>query len=282
MKSILKEPLLHFLLIGVALFLAWSLIGARPGPDNARIVVTGAQVDRLAAAYARAWRRPPDERELQGLIDDWVHEEIAVREAVAAGLDRDDTVIRRRLRQKFEVIAEEQDARDAPTEADLAAHLARHAERYTAPATVSFDQIALDEAGAAANAERAATLTRTALQRGSDPARLGKATMLPGRVESARLDLVAREFGPAFADQLSKLPLNEWAGPVRSAFGAHLVRVTARAPGTLPPLDAVRAAVARELESERRVAAQAESYRKLRERYDVVIEAKEAPAAAAR
>ena len=274
LKSILKEPVLHFLLIGTALFLYFQWTGAGSGIGKSRIVVSSSQVEHLAEAYTKAWGRTPSNDQLQGLIDDWVREEIAVREAVAAGLDRDDTIIRRRLRQRFEVIAEEQDARDAPTEADLSAYLAQHADRFMAPATVSFDQIVLEGAGTAGDSERAAAFMKTAIARGADPEQLGRASMLPARVDSMRMDIVTRQFGAAFADQIAALPTNEWAGPVRSAFGSHLVRVTAYAPGVLPSLDVVRAAVAREWENERRVAARNESYRKAREHYDVVVEAK--------
>lgn len=274
LKFILKEPVLHFLLIGAALFLYFQWSGTGCGLGKPRIVVTGSQTERLATAYTKAWHRPPTENELQGLIDDWVREEIAVREAMASGLDRDDTIIRRRLRQRFEVMAEEQDARDAPTEADLAAYLARHPDLFTPPATVTFDQIVLSGADTASDGERVAAFTRTALQRGGDPAKLGRASMLPDHVDAMRVDLVARTFGTAFANQLAKLPTNEWTGPVHSPFGFHLVRVTVYAPGVLPSLEAVHTAVAREWENERRVAARAESYRKARARYDIVVEGK--------
>jgi hypothetical protein len=273
LRAILKEPLLHFLLVGGVLFafVAWS--GARSGTDQANIVVTGAQIEFLAANYAKAWGRPPTEEELRGLIDDRVQEEMAVREAMRARLDRDDTIIRRRLRQKFDVMAEEQAIPEVPTEADLTAYLAAHADRFREPATVSFDQIVLGVDGTTVASERAAARAKTAIRQGTDPAKLGRASMLPSSMDSTRLELVAREFGTTFADSLSKLPTNEWSGPIRSAFGAHLVRVTAYVPGALPALETVRVLVAREWENERRVAARTESYRKLRDHYHVVIEA---------
>jgi hypothetical protein len=282
LKTILKEPLLHFLLVGGVLFafVAWS--GARSGTDKADIVVTGAQIEFLAANYAKAWGRPPTEKELRGLIEDRVQEEIAVREAVRAGLDRDDTIIRRRLRQKFEVMAEELAVPEVPTEADLSAYLATHADRFKQAATVSFDQIVLDVDGTTVASERAAARAKTAIRQGADPAKLGRASMLPSGLDSARLELVAREFGTTFAEGLSKLPTNEWSGPVRSAFGAHLVRVTAYVPGALPALETVRVSVAREWENERRVTARTESYRKLRDHYHVVIEASRLPQVAAK
>jgi hypothetical protein len=182
------------------------------------------------------------------------------------------------VRQKLEVIAEEQLARDAPTEADLAAYLAKHAERFTRPGTVSFEQIFFAAATPPAQLEAA----RVAAQRGSDPARLGRPTMLPPSVRNVPLDLAARDFGSEFVAELEGLPLGTWAGPVPSAFGQHLVRVTARAPAPTPPLAEVRAAVAREWENERRTASLAENYKGLRGRYEVVVEASQPAADATR
>jgi parvulin-like peptidyl-prolyl isomerase len=125
-------------------------------------------------------------------------------------------------------------------------------------------------------------VARAAALRGSDPARLGQASMLPQSVRNAALDLAARDFGATFAAELDKLPLDEWAGPVPSAFGQHLVRVTARTPARTPALAEVRAAVAREWENERRTASLAENYKALRSRYEVVVEAAPAASAAAR
>jgi parvulin-like peptidyl-prolyl isomerase len=106
--------------------------------------------------------------------------------------------------------------------------------------------------------------------------------MLPGRVENAALDLVARDFGADFAERLAALPVGEWAGPVVSGFGAHLVRVTAHTTAALPPLESIRPSVAREWENERRVSSRNDSYRKLRGNYTVVIEARLLPSLAAR
>ena len=281
MRKLLREPVLHFLLIGIALFVGYGL-ASPPAPDGARIVVSKAMVDDMAREFQKRWNRPPANEELAGMVEAHVRDEIMYREALALGFDRDDPMIKRRLRQKFEVMIEEQDASETPTDADLDAYLTQYAQRFTLPGTVSFDQVVLDVGASPADAERAAAAAKSALLRGADPTRSGRASMLPVHVPASRLDLVGRDFGAEFAGQIEKLPMNEWTGPVRSAFGAHLVRVTARVPGALPPLDAVRTSVARERENERRTAARSESYRKLRERYDVVIESPPSPAVANR
>jgi len=272
-RRLLREPLFHFLLIGIALFVVHDQVAA-PNRASKSIVVSEALVDQLAREYEARWTRKASDRELDALVEAHVRDEILYREGMALGLDRDDELIRRRVRQKFEVIAEEESARSMPSDADLEAYLTANAGRFIAPAKVSFEQIFFDAHGTPADLERAIDEARRALARGADPARLGQASMLPGRVEATAQPLVARDFGAEFARQLEAAPLGQWSGPIRSAFGAHLVRVTAREPAARPELDAVRQAVARDWEGERRESARDENYRKLRARYTVVIEAK--------
>jgi hypothetical protein len=265
---LLREPVLHFLLIGIALFVAHGQL-APPPEDGARIVVSQAIVDDIAREHQARWFRPPGDEELSQLIEAHVRNEILYREGVALGLDRDDPVIKRRVRQKLEVIAEEQLAGDAPTDAQLAEYLTKHPERFSRPGTVSFEQVFFAATATPTELEAA----RTAAARGADPARLGQPSMLPPHTDTAPIDVVARDFGKEFAAALAKLAPDEWTGPIRSGFGLHLVRVTARTPAFVPSLDEVRAAVAREWEHERRAASLAENYDRLRNQYEVVIEA---------
>lgn len=247
------------------------------------IVVSEAMVDDMAREHEARWSRKPSDQELAGLVDAYVRDEILYREGLALGLDRDDPLIKRRIRQKFEVIAEEQSAREAtPSDADLTAYMTENAGRFLLPATVSFEQIFFDNAGTAADIGRAVAAARVAMARGANPRKLGQASMLPRRVENAAQDLVARDFGAGFARQVETAPVGQWSGPIASSFGAHLVRVTARTPAALPKLDEIRQIVAREWESERRTSARNESYQTLRGNYTVVIEAKKLPSLAAR
>ena len=119
MKKLLKDPLLHFLLIGAALFLVFGLIKGPAGNEENRIVITGGDIESLQANFARTWQRPPTESELAGLIEDKVRDEIAYREAVAMGLDQDDAVIRRRLRMKMELLVEDIAGLSSPTDEEL-------------------------------------------------------------------------------------------------------------------------------------------------------------------
>ncbi len=271
-RRILREPLLHFLLIGLALFVYYGHVA--PGDRDARrIVVSQAQVDDLVRQFRATWNQPPTPRELSGLVESYVHDEILYREGRALGLDRDDAVIKRRVRQKLEVMSEEEISHEAPTDADLSAYLQVHPDAFRQPAVVAFEQIFFASTGSEADLGRRIDAARRALEHGADPATLGQATMLPARLEETPLDLVGREFGEPFAKQLLAAPVGQWTGPLASGFGVHLVRVNVLRPPVLPPLQAVRQAVAREWEYDQRRRALDDNYRKLRRTYDVVIEA---------
>lgn len=270
-RRLLREPLLHFALIGLLLFVVYGWLNPADKAGE-RIVVTQAIVDDLARQHQARWMRPASEQELSALIEAYVRDEILFREGVALGLDRDDPVIKRRVRQKLDVISEEQIAGAAPTDTELTAYLAQNPARFTRPAAVSFEQVFFDGSRPVAEVEREVANAKSALARGGDPTRLGQPTMLPRRADAASMELIKRDFGEVFAVQLEKLPLGEWTGPVASGLGAHLVRVSARTPAALAPLDDVRQQVAREWENERRDRSRTESYRKLRDSYTVVIE----------
>jgi len=265
-----REPLLHFFLIGLALFAFYGRV-APSGGDEQRIIVSRAQVDDIGRRFQATWNRPPTGRELTGLVDSYVSDEVLYREGKALGLDRDDAVIKRRVRQKLEVMAEEAGERQAPTDAELTAYLNAHPEKFATPVLVSFEQLYFDPEKPAPEARIKAATTK--LVAGDVPDALGESTMLPYRTDHERIDAVAQEFGSDFATRLRTLPHNQWAGPIQSGLGVHLVRVTAWTPPALPSLDAVRKEVQREWEYDRRKRAFDASYETMRAKYDVTIEA---------
>lgn len=277
-KNLLREPLLHFLAIGAALFLWFHWSGAGSGPASTRIVLSAGQIEHLAAGYTKAWRRPPTEAELKGLIDDWVREEIAVREAMAAGLDRDDTVIRRRLRQKFEFLQEDAADISAPTDAQLQAWLDANAAAFRTEPRVSFRQVyfSKDRRGQSAEADAKSALAHLA-KAGTEAMadKFGDATMLPPESEVATRSDVAKTFGEDFAARIDKTEPGAWTGPIASSYGLHLVLVRSRTPGGLPPLAAIRPAVERQYAADRRAGQLAAMYERLLSRYTVVIERRE-------
>lgn len=270
-RTIMREPLVHFLAGGLALFLLYAVIGGDDAEEDARrIVIDQSTVDYLAERHEATWSRPPTEQELSRLVEAYVREEVLYREGVAMGLDRHDPVVKRRVRQKLDVLSEEF-LRSETDPAELAGWYEANSERYTAPAVVTFEQVLLDPAEGE-ELEDAAAAVRAQLAAGTPVAEAGAPTMLPSRLRQAPLDLVARDFGQAFAESLETVPQGEWAGPVFSGLGAHLVRIESRMPSRQPALDEVRTAVARDYEAEQRRAASERFYDGLQEDYEIIYE----------
>jgi hypothetical protein len=271
-RKLLGEPMLHFLLIGIALFGAYRWVS--PGDSGGRrIVITQGVVDDLVTQHVAARGREPSTTELNHLIESYVRDEILYREGVRLGLERDDIVVKRRVRQKIEMIAEEDASTGAPTDADLSAYLTANQARFVQPAILTFEQVFLGQPTSGYGVVHAVAVTREALRSGNDPEKLGKPTLLPYRMTLTPADLVARDFGAFFAAALEKLPVGEWVGPIDSSFGAHYVRVSDRTPAAAPQLAAVRDHVVREWENERRQRARHDAYTKMRGDYQVSIEA---------
>jgi PPIC-type PPIASE domain len=213
---------------------------------------------------------------LNHLIESYVRDEILYREGVRLGLERDDIVVKRRVRQKIEMIAEEDASTRPPSDADLSAYLTGNQARFVQPAMLTFEQVFLGQPTSGPGVVHAAAVTREALRSGNDPEKLGQPTLLPYRMTLTPADLVARDFGAAFAAALEKVPVGEWVGPIDSSFGAHYVRVSDRTPAVAPQLAAVRDHVVREWENERRQRARNDAYTKMRSEYQVSIETKPA------
>ncbi|MGD8310550.1 MAG: peptidylprolyl isomerase [Chromatiales bacterium] len=267
----MREPLVHFLILGAVLFLVFDLTGKTDPTSTRRIVVTAGQVEQLAARFSRTWLRPPTSGELEGLVERYVRSEIFYREALAMGLGQDDPYLRNRLALKLELMLDDLSAEAAPPDAELARFLEQHPERFTEPARLSFRQVYLDpdrHPEPAAETERVVALLRG----GSEPDGLGDPSMLAPGLQAATRDETARLFGEDFAEALTELAPGVWSGPVRSTFGIHLVRVTERQPARRPALDEVRDAVLAEWRDERRREAREQAYQRLRERYEIVVE----------
>lgn len=271
LRRLLGEPMLHFLLLGIALFTAYQWM-APVDSDGSRIAITQGVVDDLVSQHVAARGREPSAIELNNLIESYVRDEILYREGVKLGLERDDIVVKRRVRQKIELIEEEDASTRTPSEADLSAYLAANPARFVQPALLSFEQVFLGQPAVAPEGMHAVAVTYQALRNGADPAVLGKPTLLPHRMTRTAADLVARDFGASFAAALEKVPVGEWTGPIDSSFGVHYVRVFDRTPAATPTLEAVRDHVTREWENDRRRRARNDAYSKMRSGYEVSIE----------
>lgn len=270
MLKLAREPLLHFALTGIALFaITWAFRGPReaPGEPELRVHVSAGKIHQMTLAFTRTWRRPPSVEELEGLIEDHIREEVLAREAVAVGLDRDDLIIRRRLRQKMDVVLDDIARLGAPSERTLRDFLSANPDRFRKESRVAFRQVFLKRERAAA---AASLLDR--LRAGEDVEAGGDITLLPGHMPLTALSEIDSVFGPAFSRRLAEMAPGTWGGPLDSPYGAHLVFLSEVDPGGLPPFEEVRAEVRREWELRARREATEAAYRKLRERYAIEVE----------
>lgn len=280
-KAILREPLVHFLLLGAALFFldAWLRPTAATAA-NTEIVVSEARVRNLAQNFRRTWQRPPTREEIDGLIESHIREEVMVREALALGLDRDDSIIRRRLQQKLEFVSEEAAALAKPTDEELNAYLKANAEAFRSEPRVTFVQVYLDPRKRASTIDAEARRLLDSLNRAGtnvDPAKSGdRLLLLEARYENMPQAEVARLFGSAFAEALVKQPVGRWVGPIPSGYGVHVVRLEALQLGGTPALGDVRPLVEREWANARRQEVAKAFYDKLRAKYAIKVQMPEA------
>jgi hypothetical protein len=265
--AFLREPLLHFFLIGAAIFALFAFVDDGPPPVAAnRLEVTAEEARNLAAAFEATWLRRPTAAELDHMIGERLREEVYVREALALGLDRDDTVIRQRLRTKMEFLTESGAGAVQPDEATLAAHLAAYPDRFAEPPLMAFAQILLDtQIG-----PEEARLLAARLDQGADPGAAARPTLLPSVFGPAPAQVVDGTFGAGFFATLEMLPPGAWSGPVETPLGLHLVRVIERQDGRLPALPEIRARVEQDWRAEVSARLREERFEALLGRYEVV------------
>ncbi|HXV24583.1 MAG TPA: peptidylprolyl isomerase [Alphaproteobacteria bacterium] len=265
-------------MIGAGVFGLYALVAGGEREDlRDTIVVTEGRVQQLAEVFAKTWQRPPTQDELRGLVDAYVKEEVYYREALKLGLDRDDTLIRRRMQQKMEFVTEPSDEALKPDDDALQAYLDGNKDAFRVEPRIAFDQVFLNPKKVGAPAADRAKQTLEALKASApgNGSELGDPTLLPAAIELSPLSAIARNFGEAFATNLADLPDNEWAGPFKSPYGLHLVRVTKRVDGYDPKLAEVRDAVMQAWRTEQREAFQAKAYGDLFAKYEVVLPAAE-------
>jgi hypothetical protein len=275
MKKLFRQPLVHFLVVGTLLFVGWRATASRADSGSDEIVVTSSQIEQLSSGFRMTWQRPPTEAELAGLIGDHLKEEVYYREALALGFDRDDQIIRRRLRQKMQFLTEDVASAVEPTRAELQTFLDENPDMFRLEPRITFQHIyfSVDRRGEDAPTDAARFRDSLRDQGGNvDPSSVGDPFVLPHAYVEARTTEVAGDFGGRFATSVEALPVGEWEGPVESGYGLHLVRVDARVDGRAPALDEVNDLVRRELLTRRRQEAEEAVFGALRDRYTVSVE----------
>lgn len=264
-RRIIKEPLAHFLIAGAAVF--WVMSGRPPDLGERRIVVDEVVVTALIQRFQDSFRRLPSTDELDGLIRDYVADQVYYREAIRLGLDQGDEVVMRRMRRKMESMAVADAETAEPSDAELQAMIDKDPARYSEDPRTSFDQVYL---GADTPENRLLANAYLVQLRGGKPVS-GVPAPLPASLTMASGTDISGQFGDEFTIALTKLQPGQWQGPVASGLGLHLVRITAREAPSPPRLDRVRQRVTNDWRAAGIQKAQGQAYDSMLKGYDVVI-----------
>ena len=269
---LIKEPFVHFIALGALIFLAYAMFNTTTEPQSkVTIEVTPPRVDQLKSGFKNTWRRDPTEKELDGLIEGYIRNEVLYRAALELGLDRNDPVIRNRLRYKIEFLSDSGALLANPEEEDLEDYLQEFGKKYQIEPRSSFLQIYLGERPSPGEVEPILEKAR-ALGAAPQFVDLGKRTLLPPQVRSASPQQIAAKFGERFVSEVSSLEPNTWTGPVSSGYGAHLIYITEKMPGRVPELAEVKELVLRDWQQAKSVELRNEQYMQLRKQFEIVID----------
>jgi len=236
----LGEPLVHFLVVGIALFAGYHFLNSEHegGANTQEIVLTKDDVRQLAISWLAQGRSTPTVEQVRGLVDQKVTQEILFREAVALGLDRDDEVVKRRLAQKMDFLAADVAALQEPSAEQLQTWFSHNSANFALPGHASFRHLyfSSDKHGKTTRdaASAALALVTGKLPDSPEVAAVGDPFMFQNHYGDATPDQMAKEFGPEFSKALFQLKPGKWEGPIQSGYGWHLVWMEAIESGRIP------------------------------------------------
>lgn len=262
-----RQPLLHFLLAALAIFWLDEIRGGQAQKDHGLIIVTSAQIDRMSAMWEQSWDRPPAKLELENLVADYIEEEVYNREARALGLDADDPVIRRYVRQKMELLTKGSVVVAEPSHGDLQAFFASNASKYQGSPRFDFQQIYLGPELASNPGSQL-----TAIRAGATLENLPDQTGLESQMKDADEFRISRTFGVSFYDALAAQDSGDWQGPVPSILGFHFVKISRREPGVVPSFADVSEEVFADWQAAKRVELERAAFERLKEQYEIKLE----------
>jgi peptidyl-prolyl cis-trans isomerase C len=277
MRSVARDPLVHFAVLGAVMFGAFALLQdeADAPPSSTEIRYTVDDVAQLLFGFEAQWNRPPTQEEFNALVEDRVRQDILYREALALGLDKNDTIVMRRMAQKMQFIAEDTAAAHAPTTEELKAWFAENGDLFRMAPRVSFRHLYFspDRRGKNARADAEAALASLAgqpetLPEGTAP---GDRFMFQDYYGERTPQAIAREFGPQFAQAVAQLPPGSWQGPVQSGLGWHLVYVDKLIPGRVPAFEEIAEEVKTAWLGKQKAAAWQKAYDGMRAKYTVLL-----------
>jgi hypothetical protein len=274
---LLREPLVHFLLIGLLLFAVYGYM--HRGPDGVessdQIILTLDDLRQIEIAFTAQWQRPPTSEEMGALIDSRIREEVLYREALALGLDKEDSIVKRRMAQKMDFLAEDLSDLREPTMGELKSWFEKNSQRFAFPSRVTFRHLYFSPDRRSGSARNAAmdVLAKIADEPGDTPVAAGLADpfMFQDYYGDRTPEQVAKEFGPDFAEGLFQLTPGKWQGPIESGYGWHLVWIDSITPGRVPDFEEVEPDVRSAWYEEQRYEFKHKAFQAMKARYQVVL-----------
>jgi peptidyl-prolyl cis-trans isomerase C len=273
----LREPLLHFLVLGAALFATQAYL--QPAGDGAesskQIALTLDDLRQLDMYFESQWRRPPTPEEFGRLVENKIREEVLYREALAMGLDKDDTIVKRRMAQKMQFLAEDVAGAHEPTTEELKTWYAKNSEKFALPTRATFRHLyfSFDRRGRRARDDAAAALEKLAGK--PEDSKLASSLADPFMFQDYYGDRasgeLAKEFGPTFAQGLFQLKPGSWQGPIESGYGWHLVWIESITPGRIPDFEEVEPDVKTAWLGDQKEQAWRKAYAAMRAKYTVLL-----------
>lgn len=278
-KRWFREPLLHFMLLGLALFGMYAYMHrGRGGVESSKqIALTMDDLRQMDLSFASRWQRPPTPQEFQGMVEDKIREEILYREGLAMGLDKDDIIVKRRMAQKMQFLAEDVARAHEPSSAELKAWFEKNSNKFALPSRYSFRHLYFSPDRRGNNAQDDATRALATIAGQPEDSKLAISLADPFMFQDyygdrAR-DALAKEFGPQFLVALKKLKPGSWQGPIESGYGWHLVFVDTVNAGHIPALEEIESDVKTAWLGEQKQEAWQETYKEMRAKYTVLLPA---------
>lgn len=273
LQKLVREPLVHFLGLGALIFVGWFWLHP-PEPSADEIVIDQRGLDHLVTLWKAQWKREPSPADVKAIIDRHVREEVFYREGLRLKLDRNDKIVKRRLAQKMEAVANDLGSLMKPvTDADLRRYLVEHDDLFRVPASYAFRQVLFLPAEMAQ-----AEATLAALRKGGAiPEAMYERLGVPNAWSETPAPDLANAFGDDFPDELAKLPVGQWSGPIASGYGLHLVHLERRDAPDLPDFESVKPYVKREYEYQAQLAAEDAAFEDLARRYTIRVTARDVP-----
>lgn len=248
----------------------------RPGIESSKqIPLTLDELRQMDMYFESQWHRQPAPEEFRALVEDKVREEVLYREGLAMGLDKDDTIVKRRMAQKVQFLAEDVATAHEPTTVQLKEWFQKNSDKFAMPSRFSFRHLYFspDRRGQNARDDAQRALARLARQPENVKfnAGLGDRFMFQDYYTDRTPEEMAKEFGPPFALAVEKLKIGSWQGPVESGYGWHLVFVDSVIPGRIPAFEEVEPDVKTAWLGYQKQKAWREAYAKMRAKYTLLL-----------